>query len=93
MRVWLFDQLGGVASEPFDLHQNGQQLVAVVLSFLWISEEQPGFDPTITTAADGRRFIEIKRAGLTERLVIDQVMLRAPCVVGRATTCWRAHRK
>ena len=29
----------------------------------------------------------------TERLIIDEVMKRAPCVAGRATVCWRAHRK
>jgi hypothetical protein len=38
------------------------------------------------------RFIEILREGKMERLVVDGLMKRAPCVVGRATTCWKAHR-
>lgn len=29
----------------------------------------------------------------TQRLVIDEVMKRAPCIAGRATTCWKAHRE
>jgi hypothetical protein len=57
-----------------------------------MSEEELGFDPTIMTAND-KRFIEIKRDGLIERLIIDEVMLRARCIAGRATTCWKAHRE
>ncbi|GKU11632.1 unnamed protein product, partial [Fusarium langsethiae] len=37
------------------------------------------------------RFIEINRNGSTERIIIDQVMQRARCIAGRATTCWKAH--
>lgn len=28
-----------------------------------------------------------KRDGRTDRLIIDEVMKRAPCIAGRATTC------
>jgi len=58
-----------------------------------MSEEELGFDPTIVTAAGGdRRFIEIERNGSTERLIIDEVVMRrARCIAGRATICWRAH--
>ena len=62
-----------------------------ILGFLWMGEEQLGFDSTVVTA-DDKRFIEIERNDLTERLIIDEVMTRAPCVAGRATTCWKAHR-
>lgn len=92
MRIWEFDRLGGVASEQFDINKDGQQFVSIVLGFLWMNEEQLGFDPTIITAND-ERFIEIKRDGATERLFIDQVMQRARCIAGRATTCWKAHRE
>jgi hypothetical protein len=57
-----------------------------------MSEEELGFDPTIVTAHD-KRFIEIERDGSTERLIIDEVMQRARCIAGRATTCWKAHRE
>ncbi|RYO89802.1 hypothetical protein DL766_002691 [Monosporascus sp. MC13-8B] len=55
-------------------------------------EEDLGFDPTIIKK-DGRQFITIKRKGQTERLVIDKLMKRAPCIAGRATTCWKAYRE
>ncbi|KAL6852514.1 hypothetical protein ACO1O0_007060 [Amphichorda felina] len=92
MRIWEFDRLGGIASEQFDINHDGLQFVSTVLGFLWMSEEQLGFDPTITSEG-GRRFITIQRNGQTERLVIDKLMKRAPCIAGRATTCWKAHRE
>ncbi|KAM7182691.1 hypothetical protein V8F33_014103 [Rhypophila sp. PSN 637] len=92
MRLWVFDRLGGIASEQFDVNEDGLRLVSTILGFLWMSEEELGFDPTIMTAGD-QRFIEIERNGTTERLIIDKVMRRARCIVGRATTCWKAHRE
>lgn len=92
MRIWEFDRLGGIASERFDINKDGLQFVSTILGFLWMNEEQLGFDPTIITNS-GQQFIEIERNGQTERLIIDKLMKRAPCVSGRATTCWKAHRE
>jgi hypothetical protein len=39
------------------------------------------------------RYIELDRNGQKERLIIDRVIKRAPCVAGRATTCWKAYRE
>ncbi|RMJ01691.1 hypothetical protein CDV36_015615 [Fusarium kuroshium] len=90
MRVWMFDRLGGIASEQFNINDDGLQFVSTILGFFWMSEEQLGFDPTIATA-NRERFIEIHRNGSTERIIIDKVMQRACCIAGRATTCWKAH--
>ena len=92
MRLWSFDRLGGIASEQFDINEDGLQFVSAVLGFLWMSEEQLGFDPTIIAAGD-KRYIEIERDGRKQRLVIDKVVKRVACVAGRATTCWRVHRE
>ena len=90
MRVWEFDRLGPIASAHFNVNQDGLQFVSTILGFLWASEEELGFDPTVI-ASDNQRYIEIRRDGAPERLVIDHVMLRTPCIGGRATTCWKAH--
>ena len=92
MRLWEFDRLGGIASAQINTNQDGLQFVSTILGFLWMNEEQLGFDPTIITA-DGKRYIEIERDAQKERLIIDKLMKRAPCVAGRATTCWKAHRE
>ncbi|KAJ5475340.1 hypothetical protein N7539_008406 [Penicillium diatomitis] len=92
MRVWVFDRLGGVASERFDINEDGLQFVSTILGFLWMSEAECGFDPTIITKND-RRFIEIEQNGHAERVVLEKLTKRAPCIAGRATTCWKAHRE
>ncbi|KAJ5559163.1 hypothetical protein N7461_003135 [Penicillium sp. DV-2018c] len=92
MRVWAFDRLGGLASERFDINEDGLQFVSTILGFLWMSEAECGFDPTITEK-DGRRIIEIERNGQVERLILDRLLKRTPCIAGRATTCWKAHRE
>jgi len=91
MRVWEFDRVGAVASPPFDVNKDGLQFVSVVLGYLCMNEEQLGFDPSIKES-DGRRYIEIERDSQKERLILDTLMRRAPSVVGRATTCWKAYR-
>lgn len=92
MRIWVFDRLGGVASERFDINVDGLSFISTILGFLWMDEENLGFDPTFITK-DNKRYIEIKRNGIQERLIIGEVMQRTRCIAGRATTCWRAHRE
>ncbi|EFW13307.1 conserved hypothetical protein [Coccidioides posadasii str. Silveira] len=92
LRVWEFDRCGGIGSEETDINQDGLQFITVILGFLFMNRRQLGFDPTVVTV-DGRRCIEIERDGKKEHLVIDGVILRARCVAGRATTCWKAHRQ
>ncbi|KAG6309660.1 hypothetical protein E4U44_006569 [Claviceps purpurea] len=101
MRVWLFDRLGGTASEQININTEPLQFIKVILGFLWMSEEDLGFDSSIkrpdltVEGADGKKqYIEIEQQdGSKECIVLDQEILRSPCIVGRATTCWKAHVK
>ncbi|KAK6955896.1 hypothetical protein Daesc_003542 [Daldinia eschscholtzii] len=90
MRVWEFDRLGGIASAQFDINKDGLQFVSTILGFLWMDEKSLGFDPTFVPL-NGGRYIDIVRNGTPERIVIDEVMTRMPCIAGRASTCWKAH--
>ncbi|RAH68883.1 protein kinase family protein [Aspergillus aculeatinus CBS 121060] len=90
MRIWEYDRLGGIASDKFDIHKDAFRFVSTILGFLWMSDEDLGFDPTIYND-QGRHVINIQRQNRTERLIIDRVIRRAACVAGRATTCWKAH--
>jgi hypothetical protein len=92
MRIWVFDRLGGIASTRFEVHEDGPRLVSMIFGFLWMNQEELGFGPTIIIA-DGRLNIEIERNGKRERLIINEVMKRAPCVAGRASICCGAHRE
>ncbi|OTB13531.1 hypothetical protein K445DRAFT_320070 [Daldinia sp. EC12] len=90
MRVWEFDRLGGIASAQFDINKDGLQFVSTILGFLWMDEKSLGFDPTFVPL-NGGRYIDIIRNGTPERIVINEVMTRMPCIAGRASTCWKAH--
>ncbi|KAK1142575.1 hypothetical protein N8T08_007551 [Aspergillus melleus] len=93
MRLWEFDRVGAIASLPFDINKDGLRFVSIMLAFLQMNDEELGYDPSIMSNSDGKKFIEIIRDGQSERLILDSLMKRAPCVAGRATTCWRAHRE
>ena len=68
MRLWEFDRVGGIVSLPFDINKDGLQFVSAMLGYLWMNEEQLGFDLTILTS-DDKRYIEVVRNEQTERLV------------------------
>ncbi|KAF2179337.1 hypothetical protein K469DRAFT_799086 [Zopfia rhizophila CBS 207.26] len=87
MRLWEFNRLGVVGSTPFDVNKDGQMLVSAILGYLWMSEEELGFDSTILD--DGGRYTQIQRDGRIERLGLEELMKRQRSVAGRATTCWR----
>lgn len=92
MRVWVFDRIGGIASQQIDINKEPVQFIQVILGFLWMSEEDLGFDPTIK-GPDGQQFIEIERDGKSECIVIKELIFRSRGIVGRGTTCWRAYNK
>jgi hypothetical protein len=59
MRLWTFDRLGGIVSEQFNINEDGLQFVSAMLGFLWMNDEQLGFDQTIITVGD-KQCIEVR---------------------------------
>jgi len=91
MRLWEIDRLGGIASRPFNIHKDGLTFVSAILGFLWMTEKELGFDPTIHKNDSGK-YIEIRPNHQLEQHYLDKVIKRQHCMAGRATTCWRAYR-
>lgn len=87
MRLWVFDRLGVVGSTSFDLNEDGKMFVSVILGYLWMSEEELGYDPTITR--EGRRCTSIQRDGRIESVCLEDLIKQQHSVVGRATRCWQ----
>ncbi|KAL1633268.1 hypothetical protein SLS58_011157 [Diplodia intermedia] len=88
MRLWEFDRLGCVGSTFFDIQNEGHRFVSVVLGWLWMNDEELGFDPTISEDDDGTKYLEIRRSGRSERIRLERTMTRQRVIAGRATTCW-----
>jgi hypothetical protein len=57
-----------------------------------MNDEKLGCDAIIITVGD-KRYIEIERDNGKERLVINSVIKRVPCVAGGATTCWKVYQE
>ncbi|KAG6096514.1 hypothetical protein E4U30_001475 [Claviceps sp. LM220 group G6] len=92
MRVWVFDRVSGNASEKIDINKEPLRFIEIMLGFLWMNEEELGFDPTIKETND-EKYIEIKRNERPEVIVLKKEISRRPCIAGRATTCWLAFTK
>ena len=57
MHLWEFDKFKVVGSTPFNINKKGKTFVIVVLGYLWMTEEELGFNPTIVEG--GRSYIHI----------------------------------
>src|SRR3954454_15152844 len=63
MRLWEFDRLGGIASSSFDINTQGLQFVSAMLGYLWMNNEQLGFDPTISEDPCCQGFMAVPGTG------------------------------
>jgi hypothetical protein len=90
MRVWRFDRGAIYSAPPFNVNEDGRKFVTVVLGYLLMGDEELGFDTTIVRDGDQRFVSVIRHDGGEERLQIEATMHRQACILGRATTCWRA---
>ncbi|KAK3366380.1 hypothetical protein B0H63DRAFT_565871 [Podospora didyma] len=77
MRIWVSNRLGGIASEQFDINKDGLRFVSTILGFLWMSEEELGFDPTIMLSLPGVRY----RSGLWYPGVVPLSTYAQTCVL------------
>ncbi|GKZ54720.1 hypothetical protein AnigIFM49718_010539 [Aspergillus niger] len=93
MRLWSFDRVGAISSTEFNINKEGSRFVVSMLGFLRMNLNDLGYDPSIITSSNGTRFIEIVRDGKLERLVLEKIIRHSACIVGRATTCWKARRE
>jgi hypothetical protein len=82
MRLWEFDRVGGIASPPFDINKDGQQFVSVMLGFLWMNQEQLGFDPTIVHLHRA-----LRQAGMNHAVAIPKPFLTLDAKGKRLTFC------
>ncbi|OCK73832.1 hypothetical protein K432DRAFT_398573 [Lepidopterella palustris CBS 459.81] len=82
MQLWEFARVRWIAPWLFDVNEVGLRFFSAVLDYLWRIEEQLGFDPTILELG-GQWCIEVMSNNQKERLVMDNVMKRAPRIVMR----------
>lgn len=90
MTIWKFDRDGCVCSEEFIITFQSCQFVLAILGFLYMTDEELGYDPTIKTV-DNKRYIDIERNGQQERIVFTRLLKRDQNLAGLGTTSWAAY--
>ena len=83
--------MGATTSVAFDIHQHGLLFVKTLLSFLWMNDEQLGFDSDLMEV-DGKEEWLIITETLRDHAACT-LRDHAACIAGRATTCWKAYRE
>lgn len=94
MQTWKFDRSAGLASDEFDVNQDGLRFVTIILGFLSMTEEELGLDPSIITSNDDpeKNYLEIKRDdGPVEKIYLTRLIYRPDCLTGRGSTCWEGY--
>ncbi|CAK5265069.1 unnamed protein product [Mycena citricolor] len=90
VRVCVLDRVGVVVAEAFDINTHPESFVRVLAALMFTNDRGVlGFDTSITSEADGRRFVSADgaRYELVKPLFLDQT------VCGRGTVCWHAKRE
>ncbi|KAJ6511327.1 hypothetical protein C8R47DRAFT_730792 [Mycena vitilis] len=84
IRLYIFDRAGAVTSDCFDLHEDPETFVRVMVAFMFTNDRAVlGYDTSITETDDGR-FIEV--AGVEYKIV--KTLFISDVVRGRGTVCW-----
>ncbi|KAJ7450056.1 hypothetical protein B0H11DRAFT_325431 [Mycena galericulata] len=87
IRFVIFDRSGMTIATPFDIHQNPETFLRVLTGLMFCEDRaRLGYDTSIVTREDGRRFIDVEGRSyeLVETLFISDV------IRGRGTVCWHA---
>ncbi|KAF8316227.1 uncharacterized protein EI90DRAFT_3293739 [Cantharellus anzutake] len=93
-RVWYFDRMVVLVSEPFNILKDPMTLIQFWVSLF--SLPNPSFDPTMSlkrAKSDNRIYYAIQAGGRTlyTREVISD--FKANAMIGRATRAWSAHQR
>lgn len=90
MRCWVFHRGGGTASERFSINANPERFLSVAVGYATMSNEDLGFDPTVTPPDDsGLRHIML--SGLRYDLKPKPFFVTS-AIACRGTTCTEAKR-
>ncbi len=92
MRLIMFDRSGGVASDEFNVHENGRRFVRAIVAFQMMHDQQMGLDPTIRVDSEGRKLVSVVRDSVHEDIVLDKVLATTKAISSRGTTVWKGYR-
>ncbi|KAH8113475.1 hypothetical protein DFH11DRAFT_1598800 [Phellopilus nigrolimitatus] len=79
---YYFDRAGVVTSDTFNIHENPEKFLRIIFGFLFASNTEHGYDPTIRSDDEGY-FTTVKG----KKFRLEGSLHEEPCVRGRGTIC------
>ncbi|KAH8109305.1 hypothetical protein DFH11DRAFT_1881400 [Phellopilus nigrolimitatus] len=80
-----FDRAGVISSDRFHIHENPEKFLRVIVGFLFASNTDLGYDPTIVLK-DGKGFVTVK----DKKYEIERIIYVESSLRGRGTVCYLA---
>ncbi|OAA51794.1 serine/threonine-protein kinase Sgk2 [Metarhizium rileyi] len=88
MELWIFDRSGAYSSGEFDIHRDPEKFARALVAYATMDDESMGLDKSIDWES-GSRYITIQNAdGKSERVKLEQLLVKQRAVVCRGTTCF-----
>lgn len=91
MEPYMFDRSGAYCASPFDIHENPERFIQVLVGYCWMSDKELGLD-TFIERKRGREFISVSSETQSERMLLEietKPIAWQRAAVGRGTSCYR----
>jgi len=92
MELWMFDRSGPFSSSKFDIQEDANQFIRVIIGYLLMSDKELGFN-TFIERRDGKQFITARGTSTKTSKTFEldaEPIAHQRAIVCRGTTCYRA---
>ena len=88
MELWIFDRSGAYSSGEFDIHRDPEKFARALVAYATMDDKSMGLDKSIDWES-GSRYVTVQNAdGKSERVKLEQLLVKQRAVVCRGTTCF-----
>ena len=92
MELWVFDRSGPYSSGPFDIHDEPEKFIRVLVGYTLMSDDELGLDSFIKYEGQDKYItIQEDTTGKDVKIQLEQQpMVKHRAIVCRGTTCYRS---
>ena len=89
MELHVFDRSSTFCSEPFNIHQEPERFIRVIVGYSMMSDEELGLDTFIERKVKSESVMVVDGSGKEQRLQLEsQPIACQAAIVGRGTSCY-----
>lgn len=84
--MWIFDRSGSISCEPFNIHDEPDKFLRIILGSFYVNSEQLGYDPSIYQKPEGGDDLFVTVGGVEYKV---KNIYHEPGIKCRGTDCYR----